>query len=56
MKHYLVPLVAILAITTIIVVCIFNDRDGAIVGGGVTVIAGLGGYQVKVLRDKLSKK
>lgn len=37
-------IVAIGALTAIIITCIFNNIDGAIVGIGVAAIAGLGGY------------
>lgn len=38
--------IAIIAVTVIIVTCIFNDIDGAVVGTGVAAIAGLGGYAI----------
>lgn len=37
-------IVAIGAIAAIVISCIFNNIDGAIVGVGVAAIAGLGGY------------
>jgi len=37
-------IVAIICITIILVSCIFKDIDGALVGVGCTVIAGLGGW------------
>ncbi|MBA7587566.1 hypothetical protein ES708_29597 [subsurface metagenome] len=36
-------IVAIAAVTAIIITCIVKDIDGAIVGAGVAAIAGLGG-------------
>ncbi|MBA7576365.1 hypothetical protein ES708_18204 [subsurface metagenome] len=39
-------IVAIVAITVIIVSCIFNNINGAVVGAGVAAIAGLGGYAI----------
>lgn len=39
-------IVAIISITIIIGLCIWRDIDGALVGAGVTVIAGLGGYAI----------
>ena len=37
-------IVAIVCVTAIIVACIFKNIDGALIGTGVAVIAGLGGY------------
>jgi len=39
-------IVAIGAITAIIITCIFRDIDGALVGAGVAAIGGLGGYAI----------
>ncbi len=39
-------IVAIVAVTAIIITCIIKDIDGAIVGTGVAAIAGLGGYAI----------
>lgn len=43
-------LVAIGAITAILITCIIKNIDGAIVGAGVAAIAGLGGYIVGKLK------
>jgi len=43
---------AIIAITAIIVSCIFKDIDGAIVGAGLGAIAGLGGYAIGKYKRK----
>lgn len=37
-------LVAIGAVTTIIIICLLKDINGALVGSGLAIIAGLGGY------------
>ena len=37
-------IVAIAAVTAIIITCIIKNIDGAIVGAGVAAIVGLGGY------------
>ncbi len=39
-------IIAIIAVTIIIVACIFKNIDGAVVGTGVAAIAGLGGYAI----------
>jgi len=39
-------IVAIIAVTIIIGLCIWRDIDGALVGTGVAAIAGLGGYAI----------
>ena len=45
-------IVAIAAITAIIISCIFNDIDGAVVGSGVAAVAGLGGYAIGKFKRK----
>jgi hypothetical protein len=45
-------IVAIGAITIIIVSCMFKNIDGAIVGAGVAAIAGLGGYAIGKFKSK----
>lgn len=37
-------IVAIGCITAIIITCIFKDMNGALIGSGVAIIAGLAGY------------
>jgi len=37
-------IVAIVAVAAIVITCIIKDMNGAIVGTGCTLIAGLGGY------------
>jgi len=45
-------IIAIGALTVIIVSCIFKNIDGAIVGAGVAAIAGLGGYAIGKFKRK----
>lgn len=37
-------IVAMACVTAIIVTCVFRNIDGALVGSGIAVLAGLGGY------------
>ena len=46
------PIIAILCITGLEVVALTQGIDGAIFGIAIAAIAGLGGYEVKVWRDK----
>ena len=46
------PIVAILCITGLIAFALSLGINGVILAGGCTVIAGLGGYEIKVLKDK----
>lgn len=46
------PIVAIIAIAGLEVLAIFQGINGAVFGIVVAAIAGLGGYEIKVLRDK----
>ncbi|GAI61803.1 unnamed protein product [marine sediment metagenome] len=39
-------IVAIIAVTIIISLCIWRNIDGALIGAGVAAIAGLGGYAI----------
>ena len=43
------PLAAIVAITIVLVVAMFLDKNGIILAGGIAGIAGLGGYEIKSL-------
>jgi len=46
----IVSIIAILAITALEIVAIANDVNGALLAGSIAIIAGLGGYAVKVKR------
>ncbi|NVM22280.1 MAG: hypothetical protein HWN68_10935 [Desulfobacterales bacterium] len=48
----LTPVIAMLCITGLEVVALTNGINGAIFGVAIAAIAGLGGYEIKVLRDK----
>lgn len=48
----LVPIAAIVVIGGLEAVAIVNGIDGAALAAACTVIAGLGGYQVKSVRDR----
>lgn len=50
------PIIAILCITALEIVAITQGVNGAILGIVVAAIAGLGGYELKVLRDKRKEK
>jgi len=49
-------IVAILCITALEVVALTQGVDGAVFGVVIAAIAGLGGYEIKVLRDKRKEK
>ena len=46
------PIVAMLCIVALEAFAIEKGMDGAMLGIAVAVIGGLGGYELKVLRDK----
>lgn len=48
----LTPIFAILCITGLEIVALTTGINGAIFGVAIAAIAGLGGYEIKVLRDK----
>ena len=50
MKKWLNPALAIVCITTIEILAIVNDMNGALLAGSVAIIAGLGGYSVARLK------
>lgn len=47
------PIVAMVCITSLESIALLKGTDGAIFGIVITALAGLGGYELKVLRDKL---
>ncbi len=49
----LTPILAILCITAIEVVAISQGINGAMMGIAVAAIAGLGGWEAKVIKDKI---
>uniref|UniRef100_A0A6H1ZUG6 Uncharacterized protein n=1 Tax=viral metagenome TaxID=1070528 RepID=A0A6H1ZUG6_9ZZZZ len=46
------PIVAMVCITTLEVVALCKGINGAVFGIVIAALAGLGGYEVKVLRNK----
>jgi len=46
------PVVAIVCITALEVVALLQGINGAVFGIVIAALAGLGGYEIKVLRDK----
>lgn len=46
------PIIAMLCITSLEVVALLKGTDGAVFGIVIAAIAGLGGYEIKVLKDK----
>jgi len=55
MKEIIVPITAMLCIVGLEVVAVMNNIDGAILSLAVAAVAGLGGYEIKVLREKTKK-
>lgn len=52
----IITLTAIVAIVALEMVALCKGINGVLLGGAITIIAGLGGYQVHNLRDKLKHK
>lgn len=44
MNGWLLPTVSLIAVATVILVALSMGYNGAILGGGLSLIAGLGGY------------
>ncbi|GAI75896.1 unnamed protein product [marine sediment metagenome] len=55
MKLIIVPIVAILAIVGLEIYALSQDINGAMLGWATALIAGLGGYEVKALREYIKK-
>lgn len=47
------PIVAIAAIVILEAIALIKGVDGALMGIAVAALAGLGGYEIKVLKDKI---
>ncbi len=47
MKKFIIPCVAIIAITAIEIVAVYHGLDGVLLGACVTVIGGIAGYTAK---------
>ena len=52
MKLIIVPIIAILAIVALEIYALSQGINGTMLGWTVAIIAGLGGYEVKALREK----
>lgn len=50
------PIVAMICIAGLVALALANGIDGAIFGIAIAAIAGLGGYEVKVFKDKRKEK
>ncbi len=50
----LTPLVAIIAVSLVVVYALSKGIDGAVLMSGIAIIAGLGGYQVKKIKDAIT--
>ena len=46
------PVIAMVCITALEVIALLKGVDGAVFGIVIAALAGLGGYEIKVLRDK----
>ena len=46
------PIVALICITILEAIALVKGVNGAIFGLAITALAGLGGYELKILRDK----
>ncbi len=55
MKFIIVPIVAILAIVGLEIYALYLSINGTTLAGCLVLVAGLGGYEIKVLRDKIKK-
>lgn len=50
------PIVAMICIAGLVALALVKGIDGAIFGIAITALAGLGGYELKVLADKRKEK
>lgn len=55
MKEITVPIVAIAGIVFMIWYALSQGINGAMLMSGIAVVGGLGGYEIKVLKDKRAK-
>lgn len=52
----IVTIIAIICITALLIVALANGFDGAMLAGGVAIIAGLGGWKAKQKLQKPPKE
>ncbi|MBA7538065.1 hypothetical protein ES705_30339 [subsurface metagenome] len=50
----LTPLVAIIAVSLVVVYALSKGIDGAVLMPGLAIIGGLGGYQLKKIKDTIT--
>lgn len=55
MKLIIVPIVAIAAITGLIGYAMSLNINGVVLSSGLMVIAGIAGYEAKVIKDRINK-
>lgn len=55
MKLIIVPIVAMLCIAGLEAYALYLDIDGALLSVVFIALAGLGGYEIKALRDRVKK-
>ncbi len=53
--YILIPIIAILAITGLEVLAILQGIDGVLLAGSIAVIAGLGGFTAKSVKDRVKR-
>lgn len=56
MKLIIVPIVAIVAIVGLEAYALSLGINGTTLAGCMVIVGGLGGYEIKVIRDKFKKK
>jgi len=49
------PIIAIVAVVAVEIVAMHHGLDGTILAGALTIIGGLGGYEIKKVVDRLKK-
>ena len=55
MKLIIVPIVAMCLVAGLLGYALYLNIDGTLLAGGIAIIGGLGGYELKILRDKVKK-
>jgi len=50
------PIIAILCIAGLLALAVVNNINGALLASGFALIGGLGGYEIKALREKRKEK
>jgi len=55
MKLIIVPIVAILAVVALEIYALAQGINGTALSWSIAIVAGLGGYNVKIFRDRTKK-